>query len=140
MIKERGADAAAGGPLPPVLLAERQGVVFVATHEGIDALRVPRHYWGIDMGVVAIPVHPEEARAAEILPPAGAGAWPRALLRPDLLSPALTRLLAGEHAEMSLHPGRDGLKATLVAADGQRQPFPIAPATRTRYSCGRGAG
>lgn len=112
---------------PPVLLAERQGVVFVATSESVDALRVPRRYWRTDMGVVAIPAHEEEVRACEVLPPPDAGAWPRALPRPDLLAPALSRMLSGEHVEMSLHPARDGAKAMLIAADGQRQPFPIAP-------------
>ena len=114
-------------PAPPVLLAERQGVVFVATSQSVDGLRVPRRYWGTDMGVVAIPAHEEEVRACELLPPSDAGAWPRALPRPDLLSPVLSRLLSVEHMEMSLYPGRDGLKAMLIAPDGQRLPFPIAP-------------
>jgi len=112
---------------PPVLLAERQGVVFVATSESVDALRVPRRYWRTDMGVVAIPAHEEEVSSGELLPPPDAGAWPRALPRPDLLAPALSRMLSAEHVEMSFHPAPDGTKAMLIAADGQRQPFPIAP-------------
>jgi hypothetical protein len=125
---EEAAGASPGSrPAPPVLLAERQGVVFVATSRSVDGLRVPRRYWGTDMGVVAIPAHEEEVRACELLPPSDAGAWPRALPRPDLLSPAVSRLLGVEHMEMSLSPGRDGLKAMLIAPDGQRLPLPIAP-------------
>jgi len=112
---------------PPVLLAERQGVVFVATSQSVDSLRVPRRYWGTDMGVVAIPAHEDEVCSCELLPPSDAGAWPRALPRPDLLAPALSRMVSSEHVEMSLHPGRDGMKAMMIATDGQRNPFPIAP-------------
>jgi len=120
---------APGQPLAtdPILLAERQGVVFVATSGDAGGLRVPRRYWGPEIGVVAIPASEDEIRAAEVAPPSDAGAWPRALPRPDLLAPALSRLLNGDHVEMSLHPDRDGVKAMLLAADGQRHPFPIAP-------------
>ncbi|OLD65037.1 MAG: hypothetical protein AUI47_03210 [Acidobacteria bacterium 13_1_40CM_2_68_5] len=111
----------------PVLLADRQEVAFVATPRGIESLRVPRRYWGMQVGVVAIPVSDEEVRATEIAAPSDAGAWPRVVTRPDLLSPALSRLMGGEHAELSLQPGRDGLKASLVTGPGDEQPFPVAP-------------
>ncbi len=111
----------------PVLLADRQEVAFVATPRGIESLRVPRRYWGMQVGVVAIPVSDEEVRATEIAAPSDAGAWPRVVTRPDLLSPALSRLMGGEHAELSLQPGRDGLKASLLTAAGDEQPFPVAP-------------
>ena len=111
----------------PVLLADRQEVAFVATPRGIESLRVPRRYWGMQVGVVAIPVSDEEVRATEIASPSDAGAWPRVVTRPDLLSPALSRLMGGEHAELSLQPGRDGLKACLLTAAGAEQPFPVAP-------------
>jgi len=122
--------AITGGAPPssdPILLAERQGVVFVATSGDAGGLRVPRRYWGPEIGVVAIPASEDEMRAAEVAPPSDVGAWPRAVPRPDLLAPALSRLLSGDHIEMSLHPGGDGVKAMLMATDGQRHPFPIAP-------------
>jgi len=125
-----GPPAAAGGnvlPADPILLAERQGVVFVATSGDAGGLRVPRRYWGPEIGVVAIPASEDEMRAAEAAPPSEAGAWRRAVPRPDLLAPALSRLMSRDHIEMSLHPGGDGVKAMLLAADGQRHPFPIAP-------------
>lgn len=111
----------------PVLLADRQEVVFVATPRGIESLRVPRRYWGMQVGVVAIPVGDEEVRGTEIAPPSEAGAWPRVVTRPDVLAPALSRLVGGEHVELSLQPGRDGLRATLLTASGEEQPFPVAP-------------
>ncbi len=118
----------AKGSIPlPVLLADRQEVAFVATPRAVESLRVPRRYWGTQVGVVAIPVSDEEVRATEITPSPEAGAWPRVVTRPDLLSPALSRLLGREHAELSLQPGRDGLKASLVTASGDEQPFPVAP-------------
>ena len=58
----------------PVLLADRQEVAFVATPRGIESLRVPRRYWGMQVGVVAIPVSDEEVRATEIAAPSDAGA------------------------------------------------------------------
>src|SRR2546426_425970 len=76
----------AKGPLPlPVLLADRQEVAFVATPRGIESLRIPRRYWGAQIGVVAIPVSDEEVRSAELQPSSDAGAWPRVVTRPDLL-------------------------------------------------------
>src|SRR5213594_2718213 len=119
---------AAKGPLPlPVLLADRQEVAFVATPRGIESLRIPPRYWGAQVGVVAIPVSDEEVRGAELEPSSDAGAWPRVVTRPDLLAPALSRLLAGEHTELSLQPARDGLKATLLTPADEEQPFPVAP-------------
>src|SRR5437867_1555871 len=119
---------AAKGSLPlPVLLADRQDVAFVATPRGIESLRIPRRYWGAQVGVVAIPVSDEEVRGAELQPSSDAGAWPRVITRSDLLAPALSRLLAGEHTELSLQPGRNGLKATLLTPADEEQPFPVAP-------------
>src|SRR5439155_12387257 len=119
---------AAKGPLPlPVLLADRQEVAFVATPRGIESLRIPPRYWGAQVGVVAIPVSDEEVRGAELQPSSDAGAWPRVVTRPDLLAPALSRLMGGEHTELSLQPGRDGLKATLLTAADEEQPYPVAP-------------
>jgi hypothetical protein len=111
----------------PVLLAERQGVVFVATAGNAGGLVVPRRYWRPEIGVVAIPSSDDERCAAEVTSLEDTGAWRRAVPRPDLLAPALSRLTSGDHVEMSLAPGVDGLKAMLVAADGHRHPFPIAP-------------
>jgi hypothetical protein len=116
-----------GAPTLPVLLARRQGVAFVATARAFESLRVPLRYWGADAGVVPIPTSDEEIRAAEIGPPAEAGTWPRVVARPDLLAPALARLLSGEHRELSLQPSRDGLKASLVTDHQEELPFPIAP-------------
>ena len=66
------------GSLPlPVLLADRQEVAFVATPRGIESLRIPRRYWGAQVGVVAIPVSDEEVRGAELQASIDAGAWPR---------------------------------------------------------------
>lgn len=111
----------------PIVLAERQGVVFVATAKDAGGLRVPRRWWGPEIGVVAIPAGEDEVHAVEVRPPSDAGAWARATFRPELLSPVLSRLFGGEPVELSLHPAREGLKAMLVAPDGQKQPFPIAP-------------
>jgi hypothetical protein len=102
-------------------------VAFVATPRGIESLRIPRRYWGTQVGVVAIPVSDDEVRAAELQSSSDAGAWPRVVTRPDLLAPALSRLMGGEHAELSLQPARDGLKVTLLTSDGEEQPFPVAP-------------
>src|SRR5437867_1728937 len=119
---------AAKGSLPlPVLLADRQDVAFVATPRGIESLCIPRRYWGAQVGVVAIPVSDEEVRGAELQPSSDAGAWPRVITRSDLLAPALSRLMGGEHTELSLQPGRDGLKATLLTAADEEQPYPVAP-------------
>src|SRR2546428_5175023 len=119
---------AAKGPLPlPVLLADREESVNVATQLGMDGLRIPPRYWGAQVGVVAIPVSDEEVRGAELQPSSDAGAWPRVVTRPDLLAPALSRLLAGEHTELSLQPGRNGLKATLLTPADEEQPDPVAP-------------
>jgi hypothetical protein len=117
------------GPPPalPVLLADRQAVVFVATARGIESLRVPRRYWGTEVGVVPVSAGEEEIRATELAPALDAGVWPAVVPRPELLAPALSRLISGEHAELSLHPTRDGLKATLVTTQGERQSFPVAP-------------
>jgi hypothetical protein len=113
--------------VPPVLLAERQGVVFVATSASGETLRVPPRHWGTDTSVVTIPAQEDEIASCELVSPSDGDDWPRALPRPDLLAPALSRMLSREHVELSLHPGRDGAKATLIAADGRRHPFPIAP-------------
>ena len=110
-----------------VLLAERQGVAFVASAEAAGGLQVPRRYWDTEIGVVAIPASDDEVRAAELQPLGEAGSWPRVQPRPDRLWPALTRMLSRESSEMSLFPGRDGIKASLQAPDGSRHPFPIAP-------------
>src|SRR2546427_13275793 len=82
----------------PVLLADRQEGAFVATPRGIQSLRVPRRYWGMQVGVVAIPGSDEEGRATEVAPPPHAGAGPRVGTRPALLSPALSRPRGGRHA------------------------------------------
>lgn len=121
--------AASGRPALalPVLLADRQGVVFVATPRGVESLRIPRRYWGPQFGVVPIPVSDEEVRGAEIEPPGEAGIWPAAVPRPDVLIPALSRLLHGEHSELSLQPSRDGLKAQLITAHSEEQSYPVAP-------------
>lgn len=130
MVKADEAPDTGRGKAPlalPVLLADRQEVVFVATPRGFESLRVPRRYWGMQVGVVAIPVSDEEVRGTEIAPPSEAGAWPRVVTRPDVLAPALSRLMGGEHVELSLQPGRDGLRATLLTASGEEKPFPVAP-------------
>ena len=130
MVKADDAPDTARGKAPlalPVLLADRQEVVFVATPRGIESLRVPRRYWGMQVGVVAIPVSDEEVRGAEIAPASEAGAWPRVVTRPDALAPALSRLMGGEHVELSLQPGRDGFRATLLTSSGEEQPLPVAP-------------
>jgi hypothetical protein len=119
---------AAKGSLPlPVLLADRQDVAFVATPRGIESLRIPRRYWGAQVGVVAIPVSDEEVRGAELQPSSDAGAWPRVVMRSDLLAQALARLMGGDHTELSLQPGRDGLKVTLITGAEDEQPYPVAP-------------
>jgi hypothetical protein len=128
--KEAAAVAAArdrsAGALP-VLLADRQGVAFVATARGVESLRVPRRYWGMQVGVVPVPASDEEIRAADLETSDDAGTWPRVIPRTDLLAPALSRLLARDHVELSLQPSRDGLKAGLLTAQGEEQPFPTAP-------------
>jgi hypothetical protein len=111
----------------PALLAERQGVAFVATAHGLEHLRLPRRYWSTEMGLVSIPASGEEIRASEIVPPFDAGSWPTVTPRPDLLTPALSRLLSGDHDELSLQPSLDGLRAILITAEGEEQPYPIAP-------------
>ena len=68
MVKADDAPDTGRGKAPlalPVLLADRQEVVFVATPRGIESLRVPRRYWGMQVGVVAIPVSDEEVRGTE---------------------------------------------------------------------------
>jgi hypothetical protein len=114
-------------PALPVLLADRQGVAFVATARGVESLRVPRRYWGMQVGVVPIPSSDEEIRATDLSPAGDAGVWPAVVPRPDLLAPALSRLLSGDHLELSLQPSRDGLKAMLITAHDEQQAFPIAP-------------
>jgi hypothetical protein len=115
------------GSFPPVvLLAERQGVVFVAAPHGLAGARLPRHLRR-DTALVVLPATEDEVRAAELQPPDDPDAWPQAIPRPDLLAPALSRLLQGEHDEMTLSRGRDGVKGILVSADGQKHPFPVAP-------------
>jgi len=99
----------------------------VATAREVESLRVPRRYWDTGMGVVAVPASDDEIRATDLAPSPDAGAWPRVLPGRDLLASALSRLLGLEHVEMSLQPGRDGLKASLISDDGHAQPFPIAP-------------
>ena len=111
----------------PVLLAERQGVAFVAAPHGIGHVRLPRRYREHGTAVVALPATEDEVRSAEILPPVDPDAWPQAQPRPDLLLPALSRLVQHEQSEMTLQRGRDGVKGTLVGPDGRRHPFPIAP-------------
>ena len=86
----------------PVLLADRQDVAFVATPRGLESLRIPHRYWGSQVGVVAIPVSDEEVRGAELHASSDAGAWPRVVMRSDLLGPALSRLMGGEHTELTL--------------------------------------
>ena len=110
----------------PVILAERQGLLFVAAPEGPTPLAPPERYRAEGTQVVPLFASPEEAAAAEIQPAAEPGGWRRIAPRADLLAPALARLLAGEHQEMTLHPGRDGLKATLQSGRGERRPYPIA--------------
>jgi len=99
----------------------------VATPRGIESLRIPRRYWGAQVGVVAIPVSDEEVRGAELQAPIDAGAWPRVVTRPDLLAPALSRLMGGDHTELSLQPARDGLKATLLTPADEEQRSPWRP-------------
>jgi len=113
--------------LPPVvLLAERQGVVFVAALQGLGGTPVPRRLPD-ETAIVVLPATEDEVRAAELHPAADPDAWPQAISRPDLLAPALSRLLHGEHDEMILVRGRDGVKGILAGADGQKHPFPVAP-------------
>src|SRR5947209_4373770 len=122
------AHAREGAPIAlPVLLADRQGVAFVATALGVESLRVPRRYWGMEIGLVPIPASDEEIRASDVAPPSDAGTWPSVVPRPDLLAPALSRLLSREHIELSVQPSHDGLRATLLTPHGEEQPFPIAP-------------
>jgi len=109
-----------------VLLAERQGVVFVAAQHGLGDTPLPRRLPD-GTAVVVLPATEDEVRAAELHPPADPDAWPQAIPRPDLLAPALSRLLHGEHDEMMLLRGRDGVKGILIGADGQKHPFPVAP-------------
>ena len=109
-----------------VLLAERQGVVFAAAPHGLGPARLPRR---IDPGrasLVVIPASEDEMRAAELQPAPDPDDWPQAIPRADLLAPALSRLLHGGHAGMTLLRGRDGVKGILVGADGQEHPFPVA--------------
>ena len=125
---EAGAPGKGRSDLPlPVLLADRQGVAFVATALGVESLRVPRRYWGMEIGLVPIPASDEEIRASDAAPPSDAGTWPSVVPRPDLLAPALSRLLSREHIELSVQPSHDGLRATLLTPHGEEQPFPIAP-------------
>jgi len=109
-----------------VILAERQGIVFVAAHESAATLSIPERHRAAGTQVVPLFAGPEEAAAAEIQAPAEPGAWRRIAPRSEPLAPALARLLAGEHQALTLHPGRDGLKATLLSATGERRPYPIA--------------
>jgi hypothetical protein len=114
-------------PLPDiVLLAEREGVVFAAASHGLGRARRPRRMRP-DAALVVVPATEDEVRAAELQPAADPDDWPQALPRPDLLAPALSRLLQGDHAEMTLQRGRDGVKGILVGTDGQKHPFPVAP-------------
>ena len=124
---ESGGTAPHGGdPAIPVILAERQGLLFIAATEGATPLAPPERHRAEGTQVVPLFASPEEAAAAEIQPAAEPGGWRRIAPRADLLAPALARLLAGEHQEMTLHPGRDGLKATLQSGTGERRPYPIA--------------
>ena len=111
----------------PVLLADQQGVAFVATARGFESLRVPRRFWAVQVGVVPIPVSDEEIHSTELQPTPDPGTWPMVAPRPDLLSPALSRLFGDDYAELSLQPSRDGLRAVLVSRHGDEHPFPIAP-------------
>ncbi len=120
----RGPRAGTGRPL---LLAERQGVAFVAMPHGAEAAPFAHRSWAMETGVVVIPASDEEIRASEIDPSPEAGFWQAVPQRPDLLAPALARLLSGDHGELVLQPGRDGLRAILMTSDGEEQPFPIAP-------------
>ena len=114
-------------PLPDiVLLAEREGVVFAAAPHGLGRTRRPPRMRP-DAALVVVPATEDEVRAAELQPAADPDDWPQALPRPDLLAPALSRLLQGDHAEMTLLRGRDGVKGILVGTDGQKHPFPVAP-------------
>jgi hypothetical protein len=110
----------------PVLLAEHDGVVFLAVADGMTGST----RWDVERPggprVVLVPAGPEEIAAADPQATSAAGAWRRVTPRPDLLAPALARMSAGEHEELALQAGADGLKATLASADGQRRPYPIA--------------
>ncbi len=124
---ESGGTALHGGDAAiPVILAERQGLLFVAAPPVPAPLAPPERYRAEGTQVVPLFASPEEAAAAEIQPAAEPGGWRRIAPRADLLAPALARLLAGEHQEMTLHPGRDGLKAMLQSGTGERRPYPIA--------------
>lgn len=126
MSRTEGAVTPRGEAAIPVVLAERQGVLFVAAPEGATPLLPPDRYRGDDTQVVPLFASAEESAAAEIQPAEEPGGWRRVTARPDLLAPALARLLAGEHQEMTLRPGRDGLKAMLQSGTGERRPYPIA--------------
>lgn len=127
-------DAAAGAPVrgadpssPRFLLADREGVAFIAVPIGSDQPRTVRRFWGQDVDLVTIPASDEEIRAAEIIAPQEAGGWPSVVPRPDLLASALSRLHSQDYVEISLLTSRDGLKVSLITAAGDEQPYPIAP-------------
>jgi hypothetical protein len=126
----RRSDSSSGEARPVVghlLLADRERVSFLAVSSHRDVVQAPRSYWGAEVGLVYIPAAEEEIRAAEVSPPRHSGPWLRVVPRPDLLAPALSRLISGEHVEMSLQPSLDGLKSSLLTVHGEEQPFPIAP-------------
>jgi hypothetical protein len=125
--RSEGSAAPHGGETAiPVILAERQGVLFVAAPESAATFAIPERHRAAGTQVVPLFASPEEAAAAGIAAPAEPGGWRWIAPRADLLAPALARLLAGEQQALTLRPGRDGLKATLVSATGERRPYPIA--------------
>jgi hypothetical protein len=121
------AQAEARAPAGHLLLADREGVNFLAVSGHREIAPPPRRYWGVEVGVVPVPAAEEEIRTAEVSPHHHVGPWPQVVPRPDLLTPALSRLISGEHVELSLQPSRDGLKSSLLTVHGEEQPFPIAP-------------
>ncbi|MCZ6696570.1 MAG: hypothetical protein O7A63_08535 [Acidobacteria bacterium] len=118
---------AARGIILPTLLAERQGVAFIASPEGPGAGPLPLRLTALQGGLVSIPASEEEMRTAEVIPAPDPGSWPTVTPRLDRLAPVLSRLLSGDHSELWLQPGHDGLRTTLVTRDGKEQPFPVAP-------------
>src|SRR5260221_3262368 len=121
------AQAEARAPVGHLLLADREGVNFLAVSGHREIAQPSRRYWGVEVGVVLVPAAEEEIRAAEVSPHHHIGTWPQVVPRLDLLTPALSRLISGEHVELSLQPTRDGLKSSLLTVHGEEQPFPIAP-------------
>jgi hypothetical protein len=108
------------------VLAERQNAVFIVGDDP-GPLAPVRHLQDGEIALVRIPASAAEIRTAELLPEADGLPWPRVAARPDLLVPIVSRLISGEHAEILLEPGHDGLKAALITHDGNEQPLPVPP-------------